>query len=347
MRSTPANTLTTTAPRPPHEAAAFLWTFRVCVYGLLLIAIVLGGPVVRIAAIAGGIFAVVADRAGAVRHILHLACLPILIILARKWGLPLGTWLVEKQGLAAPVGLVAGVAAIIIVGVLITAVVGHTLTGRLNKNRYLYVLNRAGGSLLGVGEGALFAAVLTWLLCVFGPTLYLHGLALTERYPRAAEALGYLHSLRVTLREDPAGRWLQNTNPLEKVPQIATVAALGELSADPGLFWRIVEAGELRKWLEDPLIRQHFETVKADPEVREAIDRRDLRTLLRSPHLTAALEDDALCRAIADRWPDLRARLAREDVNRARQLAARLDGDARTRYEQAVRRAQEFGVELP
>jgi hypothetical protein len=72
-----------------------------------------------------------------------------------------------------------------------------------------------------------------------------------------------------------------------------------------------------------------------------------LKTLILSHHLTDALNDDQLCKAIADHWPTVRADIAEGDIRRATQMAGSLTGEARARYDFALRRAKEFGVEVP
>lgn len=325
----------------------FLWTFRFCVYGLLIMAVFLGGPIVRAAAVAAMVLSVFADRSGAIRHLLHLAWLPLVVLLTTAAGVPLGRWLTTWTSLPTPAALLVGVGAVVVGGLLGTALLGGAVTRRLRKHRYLYVLNRTGGCLLGVGEGALLVAALVWTFSVFGPAIYLHAEALATRQPQIAQALRHLDTIRVALRADPANAWLERVNPLPHIPAVVTVAALAEVSAEPGLFWQIVDEGRLQDLLKVPVIRKHYEAIKADPRVREALDSRNLRVLMTSPHLATALEDEELCRAIAERWPGLRARISDHAMVRARELASRLDPESKQQYERAVRRAEQFGVSVP
>lgn len=332
---------------PLAGTAGFIWTFRFCVYGGLLVALWLGGPVVRTGAVASMVFTLLADRAGALRHVLHLAALPLLLILSVTVGLPLGNWIATWLDMAAPVAVALGVLLVVVAGLTCTRCLGNQFTRYINKRRYAYVLNRVLGSLLGLGEGALLAVVLCWVFAVFGPALHLHILALAQRQPALARQLAYFDRLRVALRDDPLGRRLDEHNPLREMPVVMTVAALGELSAEPGLFWRIVKDGQLDELLEIPVVRAHYDRIKADEGARTAIEHRDLRALLMSNHFSLALNDRKLCSALAERWPDIRARVAQEDVELAHRFADTLDPEARARYQQAVRRANEYGVEVP
>lgn len=334
-------------PDPLVGTAGFIWTFRICVYGGLLVALWLGGPVVRTGAVASMVFTLLADRAGALRHVLHLASLPLLLLLSATVGLPLGNWIATWLDMAAPVAVALGVLLVVVAGLSCTRCLGNAVTKHINKRRYAYVFNRVVGSLLGLGEGALLAVVLCWVFAVFGPALHLHILALAQRQPALARQLACFDRLRVALRDDPLGQRLDEHNPLRNIPVVMTVAALGEVSAEPGLFWRIVKDGQLDELLAIPVVRAHYDRIKADEGARTAIEHRDLRALLMSNHFSRALNDRKLCSALAERWPNIRARIAQEDIELAHRFADTLDPAARARYQQAVRRANEYGVEEP
>ena len=334
-------------PDPLKGTGIVLWIFRINVFVALLAAAYLGGPVVRTGAIAAMVFAAVADRAGAVRHVLHLAWLALSGFVLGYATVPVGTWLSSSVGLPTPLAMVLGVALILLAGLLGTGTIGALITHQFRRSRYLYVLNHAGGSMLGIAEGALLVVVISWLLAVFGPTIWLHAEALADRYPPISNALHTVASARMAFRDDPVGAWLDEKNPLPDVPEVMTIAALGELSAEPGLFWKIVDDGGLRELLEIPVVREHFERIKSDEHIRKAIDKRDIQALMRSRHLTDALADDELCEAIADRWPDIRAGISDTQIAKAHRVAGDLKGEARSQYRRALRRAKEFGIEVP
>lgn len=334
------------AQDPLAGTAGFLWTYRFCVYGLLLVAVFLGGPVIRIGALAAGIVAALADRAGAIRHLLHLAWLPLAIWLASHRGPAFGNWISRTFDAPAVLSAIIGVGIIVIGGLVVTSLVGAYITTRLHRSRYLYVLNRCTGNALGVAEGAALAVVLAWTLSIFGPALSLHAEALAGTYPQLARPLKALSALQSAVCQDPATLWLEQRNPLTRSATIMTVAAVSEVAADPALFWEVVEEGGFDQLLAIPVVRRHYDAIKADTTLRKAIDNRDIQKIASSTVLLDALNDDELCKAIAESWPDIRARLSTGAVERAQRMAGKLEGVARLRYQQAVERAEEFGVKL-
>ncbi len=339
--------ITTADPNPLAGTGLFLWTFRACVCGALLIAFVLGGPVIRLGAAAAALLALLADHAGGIRHLLHLGCLPLCLVAVGWWGRSVGAWIARWIDIPPPLAMLVAVGVIFVVGLTMTGALGRGLTRRLRKRRYLYVLNRTGGCVLGIFEGGLLAVTLTWVLGIFGPALFLNWQALSITHPKLGRILGYVYSVRAALHDDETGRWLEDHNPLEKVPAVVTVAALGEVAADHELFWQLVRDGTLEELLEVPVIRQHYNTIRSDPTLRQYIEERDLAALLRSKQFADALNDNELCREIAKRWPELRARIGDQEVRRAQSLADDLEPEARAKYDRAVRRARAFGVEMP
>ncbi len=73
----------------------------------------------------------------------------------------------------------------------------------------------------------------------------------------------------------------------------------------------------------------------------------DVEKLLCSAQFSAAVADREFCAAVAKHWPTVRARVSTVQLQQARKLADQLGGEAQVRYEQAVRRARQFGVEVP
>jgi len=337
-----------TVPRtdPLRGTGVFLWTLRACVYGLLLLGAMLGGPAVRMAAIAAALLTPFADRGGAVRHALHVLGLVIGVALIPAWGIPLGGLL--SGGLGNVVGMIVGALIVLCGCLLLFVALGRLLSRALVGHRYLYVINRAGGTLLGVAEGALVVLVLCWLLSMFAPMAHVWQSRLAGTHPRIAALLGSADELtRAVIVDDRAGRWAAQVNPLRDVPAFATAAAIGELTACREEFWAAYDAGYFDDLLAEPVVRRHFEAFANDAKMRHAVKIRDLTTLLGSRQFADAFEDDEFCQLVADHWPRIRARVSDADLARARGLTDRMGGVVRARVLEVEQRAQEFGIDLP
>lgn len=347
--NTPAQSSPAAAPvvvDPLRGTAGFLWTFRLCLYGLLIVAIWVGGPVFKLAGGAGILLAILADWSGAVRHILHLIWLPLSIAVIRLKGVPLAEWAAAKFSLPSPIALGVAGGMIVLAGVVVSSLIGAIITAGLRKRRYLHVLNHAGGAVLGVGEGIALAAVVSWLLAIFGPTIVLHAEAAAAERPQIAKVLNYVVGVRTAFRNDPAGQWLDENNALEDVPAVMTAAAVAELTVDTDYIWEMASDGTLQDALQDPVIRAYYMQIRADEQVSKALDRRDLSALLRSRHFTRALNDDELCKAVARQWPQLRKKIPASKVAEAHRIAGTLEGAERAKVNRALRRAEQFGIKL-
>ncbi len=332
---------------PLRGTAAFIWTFRLCVLGLLALAAWVGGPAVRLTALLAAPLALLGDRSGAIRQVMRLAGLAVAIVAAPPLGTRVGEWIAGRWGMAGPlaVALGVGIVAVLILGV--SGLIGRVCSRFARRRRYVYAVNRAFGGLLGVGEGALIAAAACWVLGMFGPPLALYADALSDSRPALARLLRQVDVLRVALEDDPVARWVGDANPLTGVSRLATIEAMSELAVEPGLFWQAAGDGRLDELLAIPVVRKHYEAVRADPRMRQAVKERDLHTILLSRHFAAALNDDELCEAIAAQWPELRQKISASEIARARRAAERVDGAARSQLQRAIRRAEELGVELP
>lgn len=301
------------ARNPLAGTSGFLWTFRICVYEFLLIAVCLGGPVLRVGAIAAVLLVPLADRAGAIRWVFRTIGLAAAIALAPVTSIPLGAWAAARLGMSAPVALIGAFVVVTSVLAIVGSRIGRSATRPTLRRRYLYVMNRSAGSLLGVGDGALVAVAFCWLLGLFGPTISVYSAVLADKRPNLARWLGHADGLREWVEQDAAGRWLRDVNPLPHVPQVATLAAGAEVYAEPWLFWEAVNRGDLADLLAIPVVRKHYEAVRADPAMRQAVKRHDLQTVLNSRHYVAAINDQEFCAVMAqalapDPGPNLRRR---------------------------------------
>jgi len=335
------------APDPLAGTAAFLWSFRLCIYGLLVAAFVYGGPIVRVGAAGAALFALTGDRAGALRQLVNLAGLPITLTIAANWGPALGDELLRHVSMAPPLARWLAGAGVVALGLLITSVLGRLVTRYTRERRYLYVLNRTGGALLGVTEGAMLAAALCWTSALFGPALSLYAQNLADKAPVLARIFAYLDDGGAWLRTDPTSTWLLDHNVLAEVPMLQTTAAVAEVTGDTATFWALVDSRAMKDLLAEPAVRRHLDAIRNDPALKAAVASRDVSAILRSPHFDAALADDELGRVVARHWPALQAQLSVAQVQKARQAAAALDSLNSARLERAYRRAQELGLDVP
>jgi len=332
---------------PLTGTAAFMWTWRLCILGLLAIAGGLGGPFVRLTAVAAALFALLGDRAGLVRAALRLVALVLASVLAAMFGKLLGQWASARLGVPLSLAGTLGGGAIGIMTLIILGIIGRTLTKALRRYRYLYVLNRTAGSLFGLAEGSIIVVALWWALNLFGSAIYLSSDSLRISQPQLAQLLGRLNQIRVALLDDPAARLVTRVNPLERIPLVSTVVAAAEISADTELFWQAYDQGCFEEFMAMPVVRRHVDAFRADSAIRRALEEHDVATLLRSGQLANALADDELCAAVAAKWPEARARISDSQIERARSEIGRLDLASQTKVQEALRRAEELNIQVP
>lgn len=331
---------------PLVGTGTFLWTWRATVYLGLLLALVLGGAAVRVAAIAAAVLVPLADRSGAGRHVLHTLAVLAGLTMVPLFGIPFGHALAPHVGL--PLGLLMGGLAVFAVPTTIGMLVGGRLTRRLRRHRYLYVVDRSSGTLLGVGEGVLVAAAVTWTLHLFGPTVQLYAGRLETSHPTVARALRAVDSLACgMLEEDVVGRWFAGVNPLLHIPAVRTAAAVAEVTADRESFWQAFDDGLFDDLLREPAVQKHYFAFHCEAKLRRAAKYRDMVTLLSSRQFAAAMADDGFCRAVARHWPELRARATDAKIARLRELAIKLDPTEQAKLREAEQRADQFGIRFP
>ncbi len=331
---------------PLAGTGPFLWTLRVCVYVTLVGALCLGGPAVRVAAVAGLLLAPLADRAGAMRHVLQLAGLALGLYLIPTLSPLIGQ--VLKPGLGQTGGAVLSVLGVVFVPTLLGTVVGGVLSWRYRRHRYAYVLNRSLGIVMGPAEGLAVALAACWLFGLFAPAVHMFAMRLSETQPRVGAVLSLIDKLGTTmLVEDSVGVWARDNNPLRRAETLATAAIVSEIAAYREVFWEAFDAGEFDDLLHQPAVRRHYHAFRSNPRLANAARSRDLTTLLTSDEFAAALADDEFCTVAAARWPEVRSRVSNEQISRGRALMARLPANARARLEAAELRAAEFGIVLP
>jgi hypothetical protein len=328
---------------PLRGTAGFLWTLRCCVYVLLGVAIYAGGPLVRIGAVAAMILVPLGTRSGLARHVLHAVGLAVGVSLVPSIGLTLGALLSDVVG--SIIGLIVGCAAAVVTPVLVSIVIGRVINGVLREHRYLYVIDRAAGTVLGVAEGAALAITLCWLLTLFEPVIYMNSLRFASSHPTLARVLDYCHDLnRTVVTEDAVGRWAVRRNPLHEVPTLVAMEAVGEIAANREAFWEAFHDGKFDDLLAEPTVRHHYHAFADDAALRHAVKIRDLTTLFGSRQFNEAINDKALCKLVAATWPEVRSRVSAVELHKLRQEAERADPQ---RARQVLQRAREHEIAVP
>jgi hypothetical protein len=209
------------------------------------------------------------------------------------------------------------------------------------------VINRSLGALGGVGAGALAVLMFCWFFTLFGPALSRYCEAIEFERPTYYRVLRPIDRLQAWMLRDPAAGRVNAVNPLYHVPKVAQAAAIAEFASDQHIYWQMVARGELDDVFRDPDIAPRYHAFKSDERMKQAVEDRDLRTILLSRHFEEALEDDAFCAALAAHWPEVRHRVSDSQIRKARQAAERMGPAVRAGVEKATRRVEEFGVVLP
>lgn len=338
----------TVRPVDPLAGTAFyFWTLRLCAYGLLLIGVWGGSPLLCIGALLAGVLLPFTDHAGGIWCGSAFAAIATTLAGTIALAFPLAMWASAALGWPLLPTALAAFGMVLVPCLYICGQVGVWLSRPLRRLRYGYVLNRTVGTGCGLAAGATVAATLGWVFAIFGPAIASYSLAAPSSYPNITRMIRYVEGVRRWVVSDPSAGWLDRHNPMRNVELITLVANRAELSADNHRLWQTYYAGGFDELLEVPVIRKYFLAVKADKDMRAAIEEHDLVAILKSGHFTAALNDDELCEAVAQRWPEVRSKVSDQQIRAAQVAVSQLDPTSRARFDELVRRAREYDVELP
>ncbi len=301
-----------------------LWSYRLLLYGGLAAAAAAGGPVVRVAAGAVAIFGLLGELDGGVRHLFRMGGLVLAMWLAPTWGPAAGDLIVQVAKVPPIAGAAIGVVTVGLIVLLVTAVVGGALNRSAKAGRWA-APDRMFGGLLGAAEGGLVFAMLCWSLALLERPLQImrQRVANAEAtgHPAAVWVVDRLDSLNQSLQVDPVGQWIRESNPLPEMPAMRTAQqAIGAL-AEPEAFEALMNSPELREIAALPSVVRHVNAIQKDPELRAAVEQRDLAALFRSPQWTAMMSDAELFEAVTSRADSIRKALA--DLQPAEKAAAR------------------------
>ncbi|MCG3127153.1 MAG: hypothetical protein CHACPFDD_02011 [Phycisphaerae bacterium] len=288
------------------SSPAFLTAVRLLLAAALAAALLLGGPLVRIAAGAGLVFAFFADRAGAVRHLAQMSSLAVAIAAAPtavRHLTPLVTRYTGLSDIYAAV-LVFGTSTVLILGVI--AGLGGVIGRKLRQCRVLGALDRAAGGVVGVAEGALFVAALYWCLAIFAQPL--------EHLKRRAEAQGIgpvvsmlsaVERCGQQIAADPVARYVAEANPLTQLSVVQFAQRAVELASDPEQMKALAHDARVKRFLENPVVEQHVQNLRDDAELRAALKSGNLPAIVRNQRFSALLADAELRQAVEAHYPSL------------------------------------------
>lgn len=280
---------------PPRRTPAFVTFFRTLLYFLLFALGVFGSPLIQVGAVAALVLAVLGDCDGGLRHVLRLVALSLAIEIALVIGIPAGAQIAGRFAVPPVVGRVVGAA---LLGLLVIAFFGifaRALKAALRKRPNLNGLDHLLGLMLGGAEGVLVVASVCWVLGVFESPIDSLRVRLAEQHNATGSwVFETMAEARGAVRREPAGRWLMEVNPLLSVPAIQTLQMLAEAGSRPNEVLAAIDSGRLANLADAPVIRKYVDAVQSDPALREAFERHDVPTILRSPQVQAMLYDQEL-----------------------------------------------------
>jgi len=293
---------------PKHHPAVgtLLWLYRLALLAGLAYTMVVGGPVLRVAAVAAAVFALWGDWDGVVCHALRIVGLAGAIAAGLAFGIPLGDWVGSYMGVAAGwMGLMprlGGIAVVMLVVAIVSAAIRYRIWGALRGRPNLRAADHVLGSLLGVAEGALLIAAIGWTVATFErPLSRLHD----ELAARPELGHWLLHSIdraHVALQTDPAGQLLMRTNPLLQFELMRAVQQAADVATDVQAREQLFSEQSVRELSELPPVKRHLDLMRVDRKLREALEQRDLAAIMSSDAFAAMLADRAVRQAVLAWW---------------------------------------------
>ncbi|RMF76987.1 MAG: hypothetical protein D6744_11820, partial [Planctomycetota bacterium] len=154
-------------PRRVSLAAPVRWLLLLGVGAALL----LGSPVARYMAVAAGVFALLGEWDGAIRHAFRWVALGALFVVVPWAAGPLGDQLSTRLSMSAQAGLAIGAVFVTVLTFVIVGAIGAGLSRWCRREHVGREMDRLVGLLLGAGEGGLAAVAVVWVLAMFAAPL--------------------------------------------------------------------------------------------------------------------------------------------------------------------------------
>ena len=311
------------APDAGEDVGARRGTLAAPVRWLLLLgvgaALLLGGPVLRFIAVATGLFALLGEWDGAIRHVFRWAALGLLFVVVPLAAGPLGDQLSTHTTMAPAAGRIIGGILSVVLTLVIVGWLGGRLARACHRRPAARDCDRVVGLLLGGGEGALAAIACVWVLAMFAaPLARVQERRAAQPDIAAAPWLETFEHAAALVRTDPAGAYLAANNPLPHAPMFESASQMANVLADPVKFSQVMKASELREFGEMPVIKAHIQKFRDDPELRRAAEERDIGALLSSRAFMDMLSDPQVHAALQERFGDLQRAVAEADARKSR-----------------------------
>lgn len=316
-----------------------VWVYRIMLFLALGAAAAIGGPVVAPMAIAAAFFSIWADREGALRHGIRLGGFALAVAAAPLLGILVGNLLSTSFG--APKGL-ASAGSVLVIGIVILFVAG--LLGRrwskpLRAKRVAGAVDRVLGSAMGAAEGALLVAVFFWTVSAFSSPLHrLNEQAAAGPAYAPLKLISLLDTANDRLATDRAGQVIVRNNPLPKVGAIHAMQDIAEVASDRDAMGELMDKENFDALLAEPAIAPYIDRIQADPQLRQAVEDRDVAAIMQSQPVLDMLADRAVYDTLMRRIRELRRAVEAGDADGAMRIA----DQARREAESAARR---FGVQ--
>ncbi len=297
---------------PIHRATTALWFYRALLYGGLLLVGLAGSKVTTVLVIAVGLLTLWGDLDGAARHILRMLGFAAAVVFAPLLAAPLAGWLAPQTGLPLTFVQIGSAVVVGLLVILLAGAVAKRVARRIHRHPVGNAVDRGFGTLVGAGEGALVVALTCWTVGLFEPELdrIRSARAASSMTPPAGPADLIVRSADA-LRNDPIGRALMDHNALANVPLLQQFQQAARLALDPAALDRAVRSGgSLEEFVRLPVVKRHLDGIYADPQMRDAIRRRDLFTIMQSRQFTAMLSDQELHKTVVANWDTLSASIS-------------------------------------
>ncbi|MFH1748497.1 MAG: hypothetical protein ABIG44_15795 [Planctomycetota bacterium] len=272
-----------------------LGVFRVFLYSTLLLVAIFGGPIVRAAALCALPLALLTDWDGGLRHLVRVAGLTAMVCLAPGPGIAIGKTLGASFNIPGSLAPIVGVLLIILAIMLLGLLLKGRISVFLCRRPRMRAADHAVGGLLGAAEGAAIVVVGCWMLAALdNPLQSLIAKQNAASTPVQKWILSTLSGARDAVKTDPAGQWLVQRNPIDKVPGIQTIQLAAEVAVEPQTLATAIHDGYLNNIAELPEVRRYVEAIQEDEALKDALRCGDLLAVTQSPHLQQMLTDDQL-----------------------------------------------------
>lgn len=292
----------------PARTPAFVWVFRALLYGGLIGAAFLAGPLGASLAVAAALFALLGDRDGLVRHLLRTVAFVAALILAPLYASVPAAWLAAQANVSQLAALAFGGSAIFFGVLLIGGLVGGLAARRMRRRAWLGGADRVGGALLGGAEGALIILSACWVLAAFREPLDQAQEQLRfKQHTTSGKLLSLVAATHDAFARDPLYEAVARHNPLAQTPLVTAMQDVLTVAQKPHSVETIADDPRMRRFMELPVVKRHLDAITGDEQLRAAFQAGDLGTVLASPQFIAMLNDSALLAAVQEHWDDLQA----------------------------------------